>query len=69
MVAKVVGLVLLAVIAGALLWSAGEQHYQGCVQVRATAALARAVAYEPRQAFGDPGPRPISLSGCSRWPF
>ncbi len=83
MVATVVGLVLLGVIAGALLWAAAEQHYRGCVDARAAVALANGgvtnsqrQAQEPFFGFKDSEPRSIayvptdvSLRGCSRWPF
>jgi hypothetical protein len=55
-VAKVLGLLLLAVIAAALVWGAAEQHYQSCVQARFVAGTGKA-------------PPNWSTSGCSRSPF
>jgi hypothetical protein len=81
MVAKVVGLALLGVIAGALLWMAAEQHYQGCVEARMATALANGrVTNSQREAgtFGFDGDEPTSIAyaparvqlrACSRWPF
>jgi hypothetical protein len=68
MFATAAALVLLAVIAGALLWGAAEQHYRGCLEQRfvSGAGGSRGLGgsvFKPRPL------QPVSTEGCDRWPF
>lgn len=82
MAAKVVGLVLIGVMAVALLWSASEQHYRGCVEARMARGLTNGDVTTslttPKPSLFNDGKEPksityepagISLRGCSRLPF
>jgi hypothetical protein len=68
-VTRAAAVVLLAVIAAALLWSAGEQHYRACVETR---FVTGAGGSDTGVRFTDEPPAPlgsVSVSGCDRWPF
>jgi hypothetical protein len=55
-------LLLCAVLAGGLLWVAGELHYRGCVR-------ATGVAFQGRNQDLDRLVRNEQLSNCSKSPF
>ena len=68
MATKAIGLILLAIIAAALVWSGAEQHYRACVEARfVTGAGSTSGAFR-----WDDDQDPVShasVKGCKRLPF
>jgi hypothetical protein len=67
-VTRAAAVLLLAVIAAALLRSAGEQHYRACIETRFVTDAGDSGAFR----WPDQPPVPlgrVSVTGCDRWPF
>ena len=75
-VGAVAGVLLLAVIAGALLWNASEQHYANCLRAHLIVGTGSQTLQDAGRLFnfGQDNP-PVqdvlthaSIKGCSRFP-
>jgi hypothetical protein len=65
-VSKVIGLVLVAVIAASLLWVGAEQHYRACIEARFVAGVGTDVR---DLSTGKIDTLHASIKGCRRSPF